>query len=270
MNSISNYDVYTERMQKTFYDKCWWINHISSDVDRIIDFGCADAGIFDFIDNMYPGRFTYIGIDENDEMLKIAREAYEGNPRLSFYKSLKELDASSFGKNTVMILNSVLHELFTYKNHIEILDFIEDVRKTKPRYIAVRDMHISTADGVSEWNFEDTEYLEQLRSYKQVTAFAEKDINFSLEFLLKYLYPENWDREVKEKYLWNWSDFFRNTLEKDIVYPIEEAKNETFTGYIREYEENFSIRFLQDKWKKDFDIDVSIPTHKKVLLTRED
>ena len=163
------------------------------------------------------------------------------------------------------IENAVYNEMakIIYVTDISLSDLTE-----KPRYIAVRDMHISTADGVSEWNFEDTEYHEQLRSYKKVTAFADNDINFSLEFLLKYLYPENWDREVKEKYLWNWSDFFRNTLEKDIVYPIEEAKNETFTGYIREYEENFSIRFPQDKRKKDFDIDVSIPTHKKVLLTR--
>ena len=268
MNSISNYDVYTERMQKTFYDKCWWINHISSEVDVIIDFGCADAGIFDFIDNMYPGRFTYIGIDTNEEMLRIARQTYKNNERASFYKSLRELSGISDRKDTVLIMNSVLHELFTYLNHIEILDFIDDIRRTRPAYIAVRDMHIAASEkGVLD--FDSTAYREQLLSYKKTTVFDEKDINFSLEFLLKYLYPENWDREVREKYLWDWSSFFRNTLEKDIEYVYsEDGKDGVLKGYAREYEENFSVRFLQDKWKKDFGIDVSIPTHKKLLLRR--
>ncbi|MBR5826663.1 MAG: hypothetical protein IKY78_06230 [Clostridia bacterium] len=266
MNSISDYDVYTARMQKTYYDKCWWINHIPGKVNTIIDFGCADAGIYNFIDNMYPGRFTYIGVDANEEMLRIARKEYEGNARVSFYRSLKELNGFS-QENTVMILNSVMHELFTYSNHIEVFDFIADVRKTSPAYIAVRDMHKVSPTIKFDWNLENNPYQEQYLSYKEVTDFDEADINFSLEFLLKYLYPENWSREVIEKYLWNWSDFFENTLEKDIVHFGEAEK---MYGYIRKYEEDFSIRFLQEKWKEDFGIEIDIPTHKKVLLIKKE
>ena len=71
---IKDIEIYNDRLQKTYEDKCWWVEHIPQDVNFIIDLGCADAGIFEYIDTKYPNKYYYLGIDENKEMLKIARE----------------------------------------------------------------------------------------------------------------------------------------------------------------------------------------------------
>lgn len=277
-NAINNYDVYVSRMKNTYYDKCWWINHIPENIDKIIDFGCADAGIFKFIDDMYPERFTYIGIDENEEMLKIAREKYAGNNRVSFYTSFDEITNWMSSMNTILILNSVMHELFSYKSHTELIDFIEDIRKLQPTYIAIRDMHINkiiepSAVAVFANDFSvlmPKKFVEPFTDFKAMTDFSEEDFNFYLEFLLKYFYTENWTREVKERYLWDWSSFFKNTLCKNTKY-FSDCLGDYRPNYRYsvEYEENFSIRFLQDKWMKDFGMGrLDTHTHKKMLLKR--
>lgn len=263
---IKDYDTYISCMRKTYYDKCWWINHISDNIKHIIDFGCADAGIFEFIDSMYPGRFTYIGVEENEEMLKIAKKKYSGDERVYLYSSLDEINVSFSSYDTILLLNSVVHELLTYKNHVELTDFILGVRRIQPAYIAIRDMHmISSRNRVG--TIEKIPSNAKFREYLLYSSFDKNDKNLYLEFLLKYFYDKNWDREVREKYLWTWSPYFKHFLCKEAtMFDPVLREDRFFCGYSVEYEEDFSIKYLRDKWKKDFGVKIDIPTHKKMLF----
>lgn len=256
---IKDYDTYISGMRKTYYDKCWWINHIPDNVKYIIDFGCADAGIFEFIDSMYPGRFIYIGVEENKEMLKIAKEKYGGNERVCLYNSLGEIKGTFSSYDAILLLNSVVHELLTYKNYVEFTDFIVDVREIKPTYIAIRDMHLYSGDKLVIFNKLRISQDDKFKEFLRYSSFGKDNRNLYIEFLLKYFYAENWEREVREVYLWSWNDCFKHFLAgEDLAHP----------SYSVEYEENFSIKYLQDKWEKDFGVKIDIPTHKKMLFKR--
>lgn len=265
---IKDYDTYISGMRKTYYDKCWWINHIPDNIKYIIDFGCADAGIFEFIDSMYQGRFTYIGVEENEEMLKIAKEKYDGNERVCLYSSLNEIDVPFISYDTILLLNSVVHELLTYKNYVEFIDFIFDVRMISPAYIAIRDMHklnphpvIATLSKISD--------DDRFKEHQIYSAFSKNDINLCVEFLLKYFYDKNWNREIRETYLWSWSSYFKHFLCKEVkIFNDIVREDLIYPGYSVEHEEDFSIKYLRDKWEKDFGVKIDIPTHKKMLFKR--
>ncbi len=263
---IKDYDTYISCMRKTYYDKCWWINHIPDNIKYIIDFGCADAGIFEFIDSMYPGRFTYIGVEENEEMLKFAKEKYSSNERVRLYESLDEIKGTFSSYNTILLLNSVVHELLTYKNHVEVTDFILNVRMIQPAYIAIRDMHALNPKPVITIRpkIQNDDRFKECLLYSN---FDENSINSCVEFLLKYFYTQNWNREVKEEYLWFWSPHFKRFLCKEIkMFDTALREDRVFPCYSVEYEEDFSIKYLRDKWKKDFGVEIDIPTHKKMLF----
>lgn len=36
-----NYEAYYEELDKTLFDKIWWLNKIDDEIDTIIDFGCS-------------------------------------------------------------------------------------------------------------------------------------------------------------------------------------------------------------------------------------
>lgn len=266
---IKDYDTYISCMRKTYYDKCWWINHIPNNIKYIIDFGCADAGIFEFIDSMFPGRFIYIGVEENEEMLKIAKEKYDGNERVSLYSSLGEIDVPFVSYDTILLLNSVVHELLTYKNYVEFIEFIFDIRTISPAYIAIRDMHLYRGHKLVVINNSKILQDDKFKELLQYSSFSEGSRNAYIEFLLKYFYAENWEREVREVYLWSWSDNFKHFLCKEMKIFDKIVKEDiNYPGYSVEYEEDFSIKYLQDKWEKDFGVKIDIPTHKKMLFKR--
>ena len=44
MANIQDYDIYTARMQKSVYDKMFFVDKIFDDsIDTVIDFGCGDG-----------------------------------------------------------------------------------------------------------------------------------------------------------------------------------------------------------------------------------
>lgn len=254
---ISDYTSYLQEMSLTYDDKCWWIDHIDENINTIVDFGCADAGIFEYIETKYPHRFTYIGIDNNEKMLAIAKEKYGDWHNAQFYSSFYAAkDNVDFAK-TVIVFNSVIHEIFSYLEKSEVHSLFSDITACQPAYIAIRDMHDLSTDGADYDSFArciEKNCAEKFNEYRKVRKNSilwssdEVNANYIVEFLLKYFYDSNWDREVRERYLWNW------------------AETNQFPGYDAVFIQSFHIPFLQEKWEKDFGISVKLNTHKKVLF----
>ena len=59
-------ETYLTKMSKTFFDKAWFMSHLSEDITTIVDFGCADGSFMKFLKLNCPA-ITYIGIDNSLE-----------------------------------------------------------------------------------------------------------------------------------------------------------------------------------------------------------
>ena len=269
MNEIKNYDVYNQRMSKTLYDKCWWIDKIDDNIDVIIDYGCGDGSLFKMINRIRPNKFEYIGIDNDDNMLRIAKQNI---PCGTFYKSIDELSryfsypANLCSDNIVFVMNSVMHEVFTYLNKKEQCELFTTIcQKLNPKYIAIRDMYINEDDDLHicflpylqdiDDNIKNSKYTEIYKSYadsKSADHHARlfRIIDHYTEFFLKYTYEENWEREKNEVYLWDWM----KTLDKYF-----------YEKYTVEFENKFYIPFICQRIQNDFDLNWYVNTHKKVL-----
>lgn len=260
---IDNYNCYTEGMAKTMEDKAWWIDRIDSSAQTVIDFGCADGAMAAFLEKRYPNRFSYIGIDNNEEMLEKANKSFANNPRFRFVSSVSDVPRKCYNpEKTVLLLNSVVHEIYSYMKPDEQERLFSGLKELSARYIAIRDMHI--IDSEKHLDEESTEIIikqiatsEHNRALQDWTAlgrFPVNDINFLSEFLLKYFYHENWERELNERYLWDWQSSLTNFFSD--------------AGYRSKYTERFSLPFLQNKWQTDFKINFDYPTHVKLLLEK--
>ena len=133
------------------------------------------------------------------------------------------------------------------------------------KYIAIRDMYyfandinkINESEILSAIEHSNLNYLYD--DYKKTKTPYFYSINEQLvDFLLKYRYIENWDREKNEQYLWDWQyDIYLNYLYQHNYYTIT-------------YEDSFFIPYIRNQIKQDFNIDLPVRTHKKLLLERID
>ena len=73
-----------------------------------------------------------------------------------------------------------------------------------------------------------------------------------MEFLLKYKYTDNWQREIRETYYLDWTRYLQ---------PYWRGEN-----YEMLHDEPFHIPFLRQQIKKDFGVDFPMDTHRKALL----
>lgn len=249
IHKISNYVTYNKGMASSIQDKCWWIQFIPSHVDTIIDYGCATGELFVYIQNHYPNRFkNFIGVDNDDTMLKLAKSRNIAGAKFYKYLELVKVD----GKNTILILNSVIHEILTY-NGTRCFNQILNCARNKGVYaVAIRDMFYSggfnaesaTQEFLSRTNKPSSWYEHQLHCH-----WANKS-KMLQEYLLKYRYIENWDREVREHYLWDWDRMVKRAL----------------NGYSVSQDFTFSIPQQKENIKRELAITWEADTHKKMLM----
>lgn len=266
MVDISDINAYLRSMSTTLYDKAWWIDKIPSNIGTIVDFGCARADLAVLIDRIMPGRFHYIGIEESSEMTQLAARnlRYNTSGTWQLVPDLSAMPKSTDCKNSILVLNSVLHEVFTYKSEREIWRLMFQIQDLGFDYIAIRDMNTISPEPIdlskARDAIEKSDYCHLLTEYRHIHKYCYSKRGLRLdnpipEFLLKYRYKENWQRESREIYLW------------DIANKLQ-----TF-GFSDKYEcsfsSNFFIPFIRDKIKEDFGIDWNYPTHIKMLLKRK-
>ena len=263
MFEVSNNAIYLSRMENTLVDKVWWVEHLPKHIKVVVDFGCANGALGLFLNKHYPNRFKYIGIDKNNEFLT---EAELLNPKGIFFSSLEDFK-KIYGTplDSVLVLNSVIHELYTYMGNCEARILLKEMFNMGFDYIAIRDMkldapkkqryhYISLRKRIAlEWQIRKSDYFKSFKDYKQFSPHPKKSLAFYEEFFLKYFYEENWEREKRERYLWNWTPYLK--------YDIGNS-------YIAEKAQSFCVPYVRDKVKADFGYDM-FHTHVKLLLRKE-
>lgn len=269
MTEISNYEVYTSRMAKTVFDKCWWFDKIDDNIDTVVDFGCATGDLFTFLRRIAPERFDrFIGIEKDPKMRSRANNKHNCYRDTTFISSIEQLSSvPNFDTSrAVIVMNSVIHEILSYQGESSFFNYLSNIRNFGFKYIAIRDMYFSnnkpfaTFDDFSIDNIKskldalpkDNPYKKRWEEYSNSMILFPRDI---VEFLLKYSYSENWEREKNEQYLFDW------------IIDVEKMLRGT---YLLDFCEQFSILYQKKKIKADLGINLPYNTHMKVLLTKKE
>ena len=174
------------------------------------------------------------------------------------------------GKKIVLVLSSVVHEVYSYGNQSDIDAFWNKIRCAyKPSslygfdYICLRDMMYSGTinrpskkEAVEKIHMTKDDWLDIVARPDFERIWGSLDENRNLvHFLLKYRWKTNWEREVHENY-------FPISIEKFL---------EHFDGFFRlDYFEKFRVRFLEECIYKDFGIILEDTTHIKAIFIRDE
>jgi len=252
MNPIINLDKYTTSMKTTLSDKLFFTELIESDI--YVDFGCADGSTLKALQNIYSNKIL-IGYDINEDMIQLAKN---NTSRILYFSNQTEL-IEYLNKykhlSKCLILNSVLHEVYTYSSKEELEEFYQFVFSGIFDYISIRDMMCSSSSN----NKVDNSLVSKIYQSKnsiQVKEFENVwgELNTTrqlMHYLLKYRYIENWSRELYENYLPITIEEFLQLIPKNLNV---------------EYAQRFFISFIHNKILEDFGIDFHENTHIKLIL----
>ena len=255
---ISNFEIYTQRMNASVLDKLFWADKIYEPIDTIIDFGCADGALLGAYKRLFCDTEKLphlIAVDNSTEMLNAAKQKL-GNDGVEYAESLdKILKRRTICKNGLLLLSSVLHEVFSYGDGES---FLKSVFKGNFKYIAIRDMtyleDVALLFGCLDYARIKAYNPERLNSFEKVWGSA-REYKQALHYLLKYRYVENWDREVKENYL---------------PFSYQELLSLIPNNYEVVYIDLYVHPYIEHTVKRDMGITIDAPTHVKLLLKRKD
>lgn len=259
MLNYNNMLKYTERMKRSTIDKISYLKEISVNVH--FDYGCADGSTIEFISSIFPDHF-FFGFDINPEMIQLAKSKNIHNATFSTNFDELVLKMNSLkNKKTVLILNSIIHEIYSFLPQIEIDEFWNRVFNSGFDYISIRDMCADVRilnqgiDRVSANKIYNKANPYLIKTFEEKYGSIDNMVN-QMHFLLKYHYENNWDNELKENYLICDFDEYDRRLNKQQNYRLI-------------YHDNFKIRFLSEMIKKDFDVVFPGNTHVKYILEQK-
>jgi len=251
MEAIKDIDIYNSGMRKSLLDKSFFIDKIEANI--FVDYGCADGSLMQFIHSLFP-EYKYIGYDISQEMINIARS--KSNKDLKFTTDWNQvlLLIHNEIKPKVLILSSIIHEIYSYGN---IEEFWSRVFNSNFDYIIIRDMMVSREcerlteinDLIRVLNYADKNKLYEFENYWGSIKYNKNLIHY----LLKYRYLENWSREVKENYL-------------PII--VENLLSRISNNYEVVFHEHYILPFLKQQVRKDFKVDLKDNTHIKMILKK--
>ena len=256
-----NFDIYTEEMRKSIWDKAFFMDKIMG-AKCIIDFGCADGSLIFMLADMFPNMKFY-GFDHLPEMIIRAKKNVRSNTY--FYHSWELHDMcnniqSVYEPDEICLnFSSVLHEVFSSspsgKDSIRYI-----IEQLNPKYITIRDMYY---DGNNHYlRFAhvneiinalqvEPKYIDDFECYHG-SIVNEKGM---LHFLMKYQWKDNdWKQELHE-------DYFSWTLTE--LLAIVGDYNKLFEAY-------YMLPYYAEKWK-ELNLDPAYyHTHAQFILRRED
>lgn len=254
--TVQNVPVYATEMQKALIDKIFFLDKVGK-TTVFADYGCANGAVIKLASALLT-ECKFLGYDQSKEMIE---KAIPG-PNLDFTSNLEEFtklikEQTNQGRQTCLSLLSLIHEVYSYGPE-NIKDFWDFVFSGMFDYIAVRDMCVSRvtsrpSDPISVAKIRinyDNDLLAQWES-----TWGSLSENWSLvHFLLTYRYVDSWDREMRENYLpLNLEDLF--ALVPNTYEPV--------------YMEHYTLPFIRQQAKEDFDIDLQDRTHIKLILRRK-
>lgn len=258
--TINDITTYNERMRKALIDKVFFVDKVDANV--FVDFGCADGTVLGFLQRMFPEN-RYIGYDISDEMVDIARKVHSDIEFTSdlnmVIAKLVQIKKENPNTKTCLILNSVIHEVYSYSSFDEIERFYNTVFSSVYDYVVIRDMMPNSAidrpaditDVARVRAFADHG---QLDSFEDVFGRIDNNKNL-IHFLLKYKYKENWNREVRENYMPITTQQFISRIPKN---------------YSIDYYHEFLLPHIKRTVSEDFGIFIKDTTHVKIILRKED
>ena len=268
---FSNIKYYNKEMQKGMEDKLFFIDRLPQDQDYVfVDFGCADGTMINALTELYADNKDnhYVGYDISETMIDIAKTNYHGpyGANVRFHSNWKDVQEHiNIMKETwgdkykfVLILSSVIHEVYSYGDVHSIHDFWDHTVNSDFDYIIVRDM-CPSGDINREASSDLVKAIMSKRSVGiQLEQFQNKwgsilNNKNLIHFLLKYRWTVNWGRELNENYF----PIYVNDL-------IENVK----PNYKIDYLERFRVPFLDKCFKNDFGIELNDYTHIKAIFSK--
>lgn len=254
MFKIKNFDKYTSEMAMSLLDKAFFIDKIRPDID-ILDFGCADGSLLKFISQFVNDEVVLSGFDIEPEMIKLAQKKM---PAEDLYWRWSDFLNNS--EKNAIVLSSILHEIYHYSTE-SIGAFWDRITTPQFEYIIIRDMCPSRSiDRPSDINdvvkLRNRARTDKIQEFEDNWGSIENNKNL-IHFILKSHYVDcgNWDREVKENYF----SLFREDL-------LVESR---LTKYEIIYHEHYTLPYIKNCAREDFDINIRDFTHLKLILRRK-
>jgi len=250
---IPNLDLYLSRMEKGLGSKLFFLNKIQPDC--IVDFGCANGFILKKIHEINPD-IKLIGYDLDDRMINILKNEKSDILFTNDWELVKE-ETDKY-ETPALYLSSVIHEVYSYGTSKSIREFWNDqVFIDTFKYIIVRDMipslkHMKFSPVFTKI-IRDKADPKQLKEFEQYWGPID-NYRTLLHWLLKYPYVENWSRELHENYL---------------PITIEELNKKIPSNWSKLYYKHYTFTYMKERIKRDFDIDLELPTHLKMILENE-
>lgn len=258
---MKDINTYISNMALAMKDKLWFLDKMNDKLKcaDVYDLGCADGELIRHIAHLYP-ESTFTGLDISDDMLALAREKQsfknERYLKIAMDEMMNKIDVDH-DKNVILILSSVLHEIFTYEDQPhEYINYVVDL--IKPDFILIRDMlPMRTIDRTPgpEYNlvrlFAKDDMRRMLNEFENIHGSIKKSQRNLVHFLLKYRYKTNWDREVKENYL---------------PLCFEDIVSDIFPTYISAYQKSYILPFIKETIYKDWNIVLNDNTHANFIL----
>lgn len=261
---ISDYNTYLARMDVSLPDKAFFLFR-APEARVIVDFGCAAGNLFRYIRSISAKEYIMIGYDNDQRMRGLASGTADVVCATldELQKSIEEvIIAHGWSmKNVLFNFSSVLHEMSSE----EIDRIFELIGSMYPGYVSIRDMRYKYKRAL---NYQNLAYFEKVKPEQVASFLIERGLSFlSLsdlaEYLLKYKYTENWERELDEHY-------FSGFTHAEPHYRSLIAHHK----YRATWDVNYCLPHFDKQIKTDFNVDFNVSdyftTHEQLLLERTD
>lgn len=263
---------YNENMAKGLADKLFFLEKIHFNPEKyylFVDFGCADGVLIDAMYNILTEKniaASFIGYDISETMIELAKTKFNHYTNtVRFTSSWDEVEESVkkyTNMESVLILSSVIHEVYSYaENNSDIDLFWERVLTTGFKYVCVRDMmcgkdinrkpDIELIQKINDSIGFATSLSRQRNEFSNIWGSISDNNKQLIHFLLKYRWTINWDREVHENYFPIYVDEF--------LRAFSDKYNISFL-------ERFRVPFLEQCWRDTFGIEIEDYTHIKTVF----
>lgn len=241
---LENKQIYLDRMRASMKEKLFWVPLINTS-NLIIDFGCADGELLSQLEelNCYP-QSRKIGIDKEDSFIKLAKTKV--NKGVFFHSVDELLSNKDFNElfrvlsslpdnNPIFNFSSIFHELYSFCSKEEIDKIL--LAATKCTYITIRDMLKPSTylkdkpDDIFTIPPRVNLSMDHPKTFREFYKNREyESLDNYVQFLIKLMYINNWESEIKEDYFsvdWDYIDKFFKEHGFELMY-----KNDYSNEYV--------------------------------------
>lgn len=236
-------------MAKPLQAKLRVAEYIPQNAQNILDVGCADGTVTLALAELFPDKH-FVGIDLDESFIAQANNAVaeRGLTNITFRTMyLRDLLAEEQRFDAVIFI-SVLHEFFSYGEGISsVLKALADANELllPGGDIIIRDMILMAYSQTATYLVpEMREKINQHPGYhQQLTDFEQHygtiaTIYALNHFLLKYMYVDNWERELPEIYVPVTYEQYENAF--------------SLLGMEMMLRDHSTLPYLKSKWQEDF------------------